>query len=75
MMGARLPHVRHDHSVEMLSANLQHFKYVARRPLTPALNLALTPLVQLDDIVYEEGRDLYMHRCGRVADAGGFRSP
>jgi hypothetical protein len=73
LMGAHMPRVRHDHSVELLSANLQYFKYVARRPLTAEVEKALTPLVQLDDIVYQEGSDLYTHRSGRIADVGGFR--
>lgn len=74
LMGAHMPRVRHDHSVEMLSANLQYFKYVARRPLTPELEVALRPLLQLDDIIYQEGSDLYTRRSGRFADTDGFRS-
>ncbi len=74
LIGARVPHVRHDHTVESLSANPQYFKYVPRRPLTPQLEQALAPLVQLDDIVYQEGRDLYTQRWGRIADVGGYRS-
>ena len=74
LMGAAMPYVRHDHSVELLSANLQYFKYVARRPLTPELEAALSPLVQLDEIVYQEAADLYAHRYGRTADAGGYRA-
>jgi hypothetical protein len=74
IMGAQMPRVRHDHSVELLSANLQHFKYVARRPLTPELERAIAPLVQIDEIVYQEGSDLYANSSGRVADDFGFRS-
>jgi hypothetical protein len=73
-MGAQMPRVRHDHSIELLSANLQHFKYVARRPLTPEVERAIAPLVQIDEIVYQEGSDLYANSSGRVADDFGFRS-
>ena len=74
LMGAQMPRVRHDHSIELLSANLQHFKYVARRPLTPEVERAIAPLVQIDEIVYQEGSDLYANSSGRVADDFGFRS-
>jgi hypothetical protein len=75
LLGAHVPHVRHDHSVDLLSANTQYFKYVPRRPLTPQLQQALAPLVQLDDIVYQEGSDVYTQRWGRIADADGYRPP
>lgn len=74
LIGARLPHVRHDHSVELLSVDARYFKFVPRRLLTPQLQQALAPLVQLDDIVYQEGSDLYSQRWGRIADSGEFRS-
>ena len=74
LVGSNVPHVRRDHSVESLVASLDYFKLVARRSLTPQLQQALAPLVQLDDIVYEEGVALYAQSQGRIADASGFRS-
>ena len=71
LAGAQIPHVRHDHSVEALSANLQHFKYIPRQPVTPEIESALAPLVQLDDLVYQEGCSLYAGRWGRIAAADG----
>jgi len=73
-IGARVPHVRHDHSVESLSANAQYFKYVPRRPLTSQLEETLAQLTRLDAIVYREGCDLYAARWGRIADVSGYRS-
>jgi hypothetical protein len=73
LIGARVAHLRHDHTVESLSTNARYFKYVPRRTLTPQLLEALAPLVQLDDIVYQEGSDLYTRRWGRIAEAGEFR--
>ena len=73
LIGARLPHLRHDHSVAMLAANTGHFRDVERRPLTAPLRDALEPLVMLDEIVYQEGGDLYSQRYGRVAEAGTYR--
>ena len=74
LIGARVPHLRHDHSVESLSANTRYIKHVPRRPLTVQVEEALAPLVQLDDICYSEGCDLYTRRWGRVTDGNGYRS-
>jgi hypothetical protein len=74
LIGANVPHVRHDHSVELLSLDANYFKHVPRYALTPLLQQALAPLVQLDDIVYQEGCDLYTQRWGRIADVDGYRS-
>lgn len=65
LIGARLPHLRHDHSVEKLAANEEYFKSVERRVLTEPLRDAIAPLVALDDIVFQEGRELYRQRFGR----------
>ena len=73
-IGAQMPTVRHDHSVELLAANLRHIKYVEHTPVTPQLESALAPLVQLDEIVYREACDLYCLRYGRAQEAGMFRS-
>jgi hypothetical protein len=74
LIGARVPQVRHDHSVESLSTDTRYFKYVPRRQLTRHLEDTLAPLVRLDDIVYQEGCDLYTARWNRIADAIGYRS-
>jgi hypothetical protein len=73
LIGSRLPQMRHDHSVELLSAHARYFKYVPRRLLTPQLRETIAPLVQLDDIVYQEGSDIYAQRWRRVTDAEGYR--
>jgi hypothetical protein len=74
LIGARVPHVRHDHSVESLAADARYFKYVPRRALTLPLEQALAPLVQLDDIVYQEGCGIYTQTWNRISDADGYRS-
>jgi hypothetical protein len=74
LIGANVPHVRHDHSIESLSANARYFKYVPRQPLTEQLAQAMAPLVQLDDIVYQEGCNLYAARWRRIDHGGEYRS-
>ena len=74
LIGARLPHLRHDHSVELLASNLQYFKYVDKQTLTQTLDAVLTPLVQLDNIVYREAMDIYARRYCRTEVAGTFRA-
>ena len=69
-----LPAWRHDHSVEVLSSTLRHFKYVEKRIITPTLEAALAPLVQLDELLYQEARDLYGLRNGRADEPGDVRS-
>jgi hypothetical protein len=69
LLGSHLPHIRHDHSVEALSADARYFKFVPRQPLTETISHALAPLVQLDDIVFEEGSALYRQRWGGDFDA------
>jgi Domain of unknown function (DUF4214)/Sulfotransferase family len=73
LIGARMPHLRHDHSVELLSNNLQYFKYVAKQPVTSDLEAALDPLVQLDNILYREASDIYGLQNGRGGGVGEFR--
>ena len=73
LVGERMPHLRHDHSVELLANNLQYFKNVARQPMTPDLEGALDPLVQLDNILYREASDLYGLQNGRGGGLGEFR--
>jgi hypothetical protein len=73
LIGARVPHVRHDHLIESLLTNSRHFKFVPRQSLTPELEQALAPLVQLDNLVYQEGHDLYTERWSRVVDTDGYR--
>jgi hypothetical protein len=75
LIGAHVPHIRHDHSIESLSANEHYFKYVPRQPLTSQLEQALAPLVQLDDIVYQEGCDMYTKLWGRNSGAHGNGTP
>ncbi len=73
LIGTRAPTLRHDHSVELLSDNLQHFKFVAKTQITPELEKALTPLVILDEILYREASDIYSLRNGRIGECGEFR--
>ena len=72
LLGSRLPQLRHDHTVELLSSNLNYFKYVAKRQITPELDSILAPLVLLDNILYREACDIYSVRNGRVEDRGEF---
>ena len=70
LIGAGLPHVRHEHSIELLAANqAAYFKYIPRGELNPGLESLMADLVQLDDIVYQEGTELYRVRYGRSVNA------
>jgi hypothetical protein len=73
MIGTRVPHLRHDHLIESMTANTKHFKQVPLPSLTPQLQDALSPLVQIDDIVYQEGCDLYHRKWDRIAHAEAYR--
>jgi hypothetical protein len=55
--------IRADHSLRLLMSTQPDFKRsMERQPVTPRLESALESITQLDRIVYEEGRKLYMKR-------------
>ncbi len=58
--------IRTDHSLDLLMRTQPNFKKsMEKQPRTPRLDAVLAPLIQLDSVVYEEGKQLY---TARLAD-------
>lgn len=67
----RPENIRANHSLELLAQTDPHFKRnVVKQPMTPRLDSALDGLVQLDNIVYEEAREMYLQCLAEYPDIG-----
>lgn len=62
ILGRACPKPRADHSVAKLSATHAHIKRTTKPALTSRVDAAMSPLVEIDTILYEEAKALYEER-------------
>jgi len=59
-MGREIPlEIREDHSLELLMTRPDFKKSMEKQAVTPRLDAAIELLIQLDQVVYEEGKKIY----------------
>jgi len=71
VLGKRRPEtIRADHSLEKLMKNDPQFKKsMDKQPMTSRLDAALDSLVQLDIVLYEEGKKIFAEQCANISSS------
>jgi hypothetical protein len=70
-LGRACPKPRADHSVAKLSATHAHIKKTSKPAITARVDGAMSPLVEIDTILYEEAKALYTEQLEAPAQRNG----